>query len=91
MVTTISSYFLTRGEPGKLDLAPIWVSFLAKEAPCDANCNSCTRQWLPRNKIALLGKDKEFDSQKKMEGKTAALRKSVQKAYSRATLQAQNI
>ena len=49
------------------------------------------RQWLPRNKIALLGKDKEFDSQKKMEGKTAALRKSVQKAYSRATQQAQNI
>jgi len=49
------------------------------------------RQWLPRNKIALLGKDREFDSQKKNEGKTAALRKSVQKAYSRATQQAQNI
>jgi len=50
-----------------------------------------TWQWLPRNKIALLGKDREFDSQKKNEGKTAALRKSVQKAYSRATQQAQNI
>ena len=55
------------------------------------NFNQNWRQWLPRNKIALLGKDKEFDSQKKMEGKTAALRKSVQKAYSRATQQAQNI
>ena len=53
--------------------------------------NFLHRQWLPRNKIALLGKDREFDSQKKNEGKTAALRKSVQKAYSRATQQAQNI
>jgi len=46
-----------------------------------------TWQWLPRDKIALLGKDNDFDSRKKMEGKTAALRRSVQKAYDRATLQ----
>jgi hypothetical protein len=46
-----------------------------------------TWQWLPRDKIALLGKDNDFDSRKKMEGRTAALRRSVQKAYDRATLQ----
>ena len=41
----------------------------------------------PVVKIALLGKDNDFDSRKKMEGRTAALRRSVQKAYDRATLQ----
>ena len=40
-----------------------------------------SRQWLPKNKIALLGKDKKFDTLKLNEGKTTAQRKSVNRAY----------
>ena len=46
--------------------------------------NFISRQWLPRNKIALLGVDKRFDHQKLNEGKTTAQRKSVTRAYNTA-------
>jgi hypothetical protein len=42
---------------------------------------SIFRQWLPKNKITLLGKDKKFDHLKLNEAKTTAQRESVKRAF----------
>jgi len=49
------------------------------------------REWIPKDKIAPLGKYDNFDSQMKMIGRTPAYRRSVRKAYDRAITVAQNI
>lgn len=42
------------------------------------------RQWLPRQKLELLGRNQKVDSTKLYEGKKPSLRKSVQQAFARA-------
>jgi len=43
-----------------------------------------TWQWLPRNKLELLGNDEKSDQSKLAEGRRPTLRKNVQAAYQRA-------
>ena len=44
------------------------------------------RQWLPRNKLELLGVDSKSDQSKLAEGKRPAVRKNVEAAFKRALL-----
>ncbi|XP_076152408.1 bromodomain-containing protein 1-like [Alosa pseudoharengus] len=46
--------------------------------------NKRSWQWLPRSKMVPLGMDKTIDKIKMMEGRTSAVRKAVQVAFSRA-------
>ncbi|KAL7827886.1 hypothetical protein AOLI_G00310380 [Acnodon oligacanthus] len=46
--------------------------------------NKRSWQWLPKSKMVPLGIDKTIDKIKMMEGRTSAIRKAVQIAFSRA-------
>lgn len=47
---------------------------------------SYNRQWLPRNKLELLGEDKKLDQVKLTESRKPAERKAVQRAFKDAIL-----
>ena len=49
------------------------------------------RQWLPRQKLSLLGQNNRVDNTKLYEGKKPSLRKSVQQAFARALSYKQQI
>ena len=51
----------------------------------------CSRQWLPRQKLSLLGQNNRVDNTKLYEGKKPSLRKSVQQAFARALSYKQQI
>jgi len=44
------------------------------------------RQWLPRNKLELLGEERSVDQSKLTESRKATDRKAVRKAYQEAML-----
>ena len=50
-----------------------------------------SRQWLPREKLLLLGQNNHVDKTKLYEGKKPSLRKSVQQAFARALAYKQQI
>ena len=50
-----------------------------------------SRQWLPRQKLSLLGQNNRVDNTKLYEGKKPSLRKSVQQAFARALSYKQQI
>lgn len=52
---------------------------------------SSFRQWLPRQKLSLLGQNNSVDKTKLYEGKKPSLRKSVQQAFARALSYKQQI
>lgn len=52
---------------------------------------SCSRQWLPRDKLLPMGTDDTVDKLRLMEGKKPSIRKSVHTAYDRAMVHLNHI